>query len=251
MARRLRRKKSFRRKGRVSKKRFSRSRKHRSRGKSSKVKSYRYGPKKPFGDVAYVTAKISSMASVLTTPGNQASVSSTKDLNNLGMLVTQFGEFPGIEDYARLFSDWRMTGLRIKLTWYANGTTLEPAEMFLWAGRASTGGLYQPQVLFEQPFVKHAPVGSIANTRPMKISATYRVKDLDPDGIRKGDIAYTGTTNLTSPYFNAPTETGGQWAWGVVSMRPTGFASSGALGSLLIEIWPKIKFWNRRIQVNV
>lgn len=189
-------------------------------------------------------------------------------------LAAVMGRTPNLSTLAALYMNYRIRGIKIKLTfWQQQG-----APVVLYTNAAPTTAefdvdLKQPapdfatpsiSILPEQRWSKYRVCGATSNgAKPTSLSAYYSVnKVFGPDAVVKNDRDFTGEMQLASPYFT-PTSSassmtayrnGPKWGpwmqYGIFNMSgDIATEGDGAVGVLKIEQTVYTEFFGKRASI--
>lgn len=220
-----------------------------------KIKTTRWPTRNPFGDnliykmriVGGHTFQIPMGATGMAYP----SVAGVQ-FNNGAAITASYGEPPGLSALANAFTNYKIAGVKQKLTfWPLSAPGDPPLVGFTEASGDSifSGGVAAPQIIWqpEQRWVKYRTL-NFANQggKPTSLSVYYSVnKVYGPDMITKGSASFVGLTQLSAPWFAAGPPLGPYFRQGIMTL--SGVAAPAPINVVVkIETTVYIKFFGKR-----
>lgn len=174
----------------------------------------------------------------------------TGDINSLQGWQANMGLAPNLQTYANLFRNYRVRGVRLKLTavpevTYAAADTDNCIYICSYANEAVPLNL-SPDVLFEQPNTRYKSLNdNYPSGRVKPLTVGYLCKKIAVDQSTVNSLEYTGVSQpLGSTYFAAPTEVQ-KFGVGITTINPNGFTLSQYC-VVKIEAYVYCDFWGHR-----
>lgn len=231
-----------RRSGRYSKYVRRRSKFRRGRG-MQRIQKRRYPARNPFGDKVQVKFKFTTGGQFVG--NNQPFIQVTGAFNDLNQAATAFGACPGFQVYPTLFQNYRVTGVKIKLTPFVNAGG-QGVVGYIMGG---DGILAAPAMstLPEQRWAKYKVLTQYAQGGFNKSISNYlsTMKIAGADRTVANDIQYTSTTNTSAPFYNnVPEQLGFQF--GILMVSGSNFAAATNYADYMLEFTYYTTFWGRR-----
>lgn len=214
-----------------------------------RTKIDRWGVNNSGNDILYYKSKHVFGATQTLLTGSSQGVSGALQLNSLASISTNFGSNAGLALAATSFLRYRVSGIKVKVTWFPNtatGLANEPIVGFIEA-TADSSSFSTPAITTtpEQRFMKYRILNGPASGRPTTVTYYLSSKLIGgADRIVTTDKDYTGTTNTVLPLFNDPVS-GARWRWGIFTMNG-GTVVLNQTYPFKIEITAYCKFWSKR-----
>lgn len=178
----------------------------------------------------------------------------------------RFGTSDDLARLARQFTHYRIKGIKLHLTAYANYTTNTPVVLFTTAASSETGNgptttdpvpafpLLTVSTLPEQRWSKWRIVpNSGAGAKPVTLKVYYSVnKVYGPDNVVKGDSNFCGVLDEATPYFsnfNAPDQAPQRSPWmqyGIFTLDNTLAPAGGIPVTVHKKATVYLEAWGRR-----
>lgn len=224
-------------------------------GGIQKIVSKRYRvTNNPFGDKVQYKFKF-SLGGTLTAPGGTSFFQAQTSLRamDLAHAQTVFTSCPGFLDYGRLFSRYRVTGIKVRFTpvWNdvaAGGTGIVPCA-YMEAHGPNDVPNPSISVMPERRWGRWKPLNNWENGGGTKgISMYYSIpKVVGPDRIVINDAAYTGTiTTAEPPVYVTPTNGGDMSVrMGIMSAGGDNIPA-GTYGSYILTATYYTTLWTRK-----
>lgn len=209
----------------------------------------RFSARKPFGDKAIVKLRFTNSVNCTSTTGGTGILPlGSQKINDLLELRNNLGIAPGMADYAKIWLDYKVHGIRIKARYFPDLNS-DPAQMLFFYSGAEVLPSTNRSELLERDGVVMVPINSSSfnSTRPLYYSA--QMKRIEPIKVITDQLQYCGSTTLSDPWHTAPAEFL-RWTVGLTSMRNTGYASTTSQGHILVEVTATVEYWNRRQQTH-
>lgn len=244
-SRRILRRRSSSRRGRIRRRtnvRTRYSRKPRRKG-MYKIKTLRWPAKNPFGDRLFYKCKAVWSQNFVLTAAN--GVNFDVKLNDMPAWANLFGNAPGLTEAASSYGTYRISGAKLKATYWTPSTSENiPLIGYMDASPTSSFLTFSIGNTMEQRWCRYKILNQ-ANQggKPTTVSAYYSVNDIvGRDNITKGDLNYVAQTNGTNPVgWNAP-NSGPYMRCGMATL-------SGATATVTVtvkfELTLYLKFFNR------
>lgn len=166
-------------------------------------------------------------------------------------MISTTGQAPGMAEYAQLFQNYRISGVKFRFTPIMDlrvqetaGNEVVPAA-FIYAG---DGLLVNPSVsnIPEQRWAVYKVLNNWRTGGAVKSVSMYvsAMKVAGGDRTVSNDIEYTGTCNTTAPYYNPPNAQLG-FQIGVFDIAG-GNLVAARMGEYILTATTYVTFWGRR-----
>lgn len=218
-----------------------------SRG-MQRIQRRRYPARNPFGDKVQVKFKFTNGGTFTVTNANF--VQQTGAFNDLSQAESAFTACPGFTVYPTLFSNYRVTGVKIRFTPMMHPATAAqgPATAFIMGG---DGVLLTPSIATapEQRWISYKTLNNWQTGGATKSLSLYlsTMKVGGADRTIANDQDYTSTCNTSAPFYNAVPE---QVAFQFGLLNTSGALWPGTGGALLctymVSFTYYVTFWGRR-----
>lgn len=232
-------------------KRYVRRRPNKNRG-MQRIKTYRYRARNIGGDNAFVKLRY-AIGTTLTVPTTDSFVQMPlRQFNSGNDLFNLLGNSPGVSLMAAQFTNYRISGLKLRITAWPSQSTL---PMVVYTNAADLVGNMLPTPnssnLPEARWSKYKVCNPTpAGATPTVLNVYYSVnKVIGPDLSTKTDLDFTGSILPNAPYWLLPPNDGPQLAIGLYMM--SGVNPPAPTSCILkIEATVYAKFYGRRTLVQ-
>lgn len=208
-----------------------------------RIQKRRFPARNPFGDKVQVKFKFTVGGQFVG--NNQPFIQVNGAFNDLNQAATAFGTCPGFDVYPTLFQNYRVTGVKIKLTPFVNAGGLGVVGYVMGVD----GILSNPSMstLPEQRWAKYKVLTQYAQGGSNKSISNYlsTMKIAGADRTVANDIDYTGTTNTSAPFYNTVPEQLG-FQFGILFVNGTNFTIATPYADYMLEFTYYTTFWGRR-----
>lgn len=238
--------------GRRFSKRYGRFSKFRRGRGMQRIQKRRFPARNPFGDKVQLKFKFTAGGQLHPASGpNTQFVQVTGAFNDLATAETVFGTCPGFTVYPTLFQNYRVTGCKIRfMPIYGDSVTGNYESIAYVMG--SDGILASPTVstLPEQRWCSYRVMNQFQTGGAVKPVSLYlsTMKVAGADRSIANDDDYTGTTNLTAPFYNAVPEQLG-FQFGLCALNGSNLTASylpAPLAKYMVSFTYYVTFWGRR-----
>lgn len=217
-----------------------------------RIKTYRYRARNIGGDNAFVKLRY-AIGTTLTVPTTESFVQmNPMQVNNGNGLFNFLGQTPGLSLMAAQFTNYRISGLKLRITAWPSQSTL-PMVLFTNAADLVGNVLTTPNSsnLPEARWAKYKVCNPTpAGATPTVLNVYYSVnKVTGPDISTKTDLDFTGSVLPGAPYWLLPPNDGPFYTIGLYMM--SGVNPPAPTSCILkIEATVYAKFYGRRTLVQ-
>lgn len=167
-------------------------------------------------------------------------------MNNANSVVVNFGPCAMQATLSEWYTQYRVTGQKIRFTYYPDASITQPICAFIQAGSTNAFPTLTAVNVGEQRWAKSVVLKNVAQgASPSRISVYYDVnKVFGPDRGVRTDQDFVGSMSSTPPVFGAP-PAGPFWTFGLYTME--GIAAAAAAKVVIkVEITTYMKLWGKR-----
>lgn len=217
-----------------------------------RIKTYRYRARNIGGDNAFVKLRY-AIGTTLTVPTTDSFVQmNPMQMNNGNGLFNFLGQTPGLSLMAAQFTNYRISGLKLRITAWPSQSTL-PMVLFTNAADLTGNVLTTPNSsnLPEARWAKYKVCNPTpAGATPTVLNVYYSVnKVTGPDISTKTDLDFTGSVLPGAPYWLLAPNDGPFYTIGLYMM--SGVNPPAPTSCILkIEATVYAKFYGRRTLVQ-
>lgn len=213
----------------------------------SKIKTTRWPTRNPYGDnLLYKCRFVYGMADNIPITASYK-VSATKQINSLLDLTTLFGSAPGLTAAAAAFHNYRVSGLKLKITCWPIIAYANTFPICIYCAASPDITFVTPTIgdLPESRWGRYRVVSAAqAGGKPTSLKMYYSVnKVYGPDVVTKNDVDFTGS--ITSGGVFVTPSKGPSFQFGAFTM--CGVNPTTAIDfHLKVEATAYIKFFSKR-----
>lgn len=200
----------------------------------------RFGSKNPFGDRVQIKFNIVHQGQLTfpISPSTNAQFVAV-EFNNMADIIDKVATAPGMTQYANLFENYRISGVKVTLT----PITASPLLIgFVYAGNQIP--VVNTHSLTETRWSRWKALGNVnAGGATKRISRYFSVVSVGGgDRTIANDADWTGETNTASPFFTAPAETVNLY----FGASPLTAFTEETVVPYIVSLVVYTTFWNRR-----
>nr|DAO36065.1 MAG TPA: Capsid protein [Cressdnaviricota sp.] len=174
-----------------------------------------------------------------------------------------FGNTPGLQTMAALYQNYRIRGIKLKITyWQVSG----PPVVLYTNAAANTSGFPTASISFpivtpnisilpEQRWARYRVCSQTQNGgKPTVLKSYYSVNKVQgPDNVVKNDVDYIGQMQVATPYWGTTSATtplkGPVCEYGIFTMNGAN-ATTAVVGTAKIEVTVYTEFFGKRTQTE-
>lgn len=215
-----------------------------------RIKTSKWSTRNPFGDRLFYKPRF-VYGTTMTIPTTAPFVKTTFTMNSMATISTQAGDAPGMLSLGQAFNQYRIRGLKIKITYWPDPAQAGvPIVGYFNAGPNAPSLVSAPAIntLPEQRWAKYKTLNQPGTgSKPTTLSVYYSVNKIwGPDQVVKNDVAFTaavgsgGLTSWSSPVNAALAE------FGLLTM--SGLNPTAALNVVCkVEMTPYIELFSKKL----
>ncbi|AKE44323.1 capsid protein [Apteryx rowi circovirus-like virus] len=228
--------------------------KRKNRG-SQRIKRTRWPVDNPFGDNLFYKVRF-SYGTTLTIPTTASSINLGFQMNSLASIISSAGNAPGLNSLGNAFVNYRIRGLKTKMTLWPDSATVPIVAYHLAGASQSEMASITPNVstLPELRWQKYRTCNyAAAGAKPTRLNSYFSVdKVYGPDAVVKNDSNFVGNITTAAPpappVFGAP-GLGPGFRFGLFTM--SGLNPTVAVNCVTkIEFTAYVNFFSKRGIIN-